>query len=128
MMLGVNLLQVQYLVGFLVQALGAGLAGDGHQRRVVHVGVGHAGDEVGGPRSQGADADPGLAGEAAVDIGHEGGALFVAGGDEADIRVQQGVHDVQVFLAGNTEDVFHTFVFQTLHEQIGCLHSLTSLP
>ena len=41
------------LVRFLVDAVAPGLAGDGDQRRVVEVGVGHPGDQVGGARARG---------------------------------------------------------------------------
>ena len=69
---------------------GGRLAGDGHQRGVVHVGVGHAGDQIRGPRPQRRQADSRPAGQPAVDVGHEGGRLFVAGGNEADGAVRAG--------------------------------------
>ena len=75
--------QVEDLVAFLVQPRRRALAGDGDDRRAVHVGVGHAGDQVGGTRPQRGQADAGAAGQAPVDIGHEGRALLVVGGDEA---------------------------------------------
>ena len=70
---------VDELVGLLVHAGQVDLAGDRHQRGVVQVGVGDAGGQVGRARTQRGQAHAGLAGEAPVGFGHEGGALLVAG-------------------------------------------------
>ena len=51
--------QVQNLVRFLVQTISTGLAGDRHQRRMVHIGVGDTGHQVGGAGPQGRQADAG---------------------------------------------------------------------
>ena len=74
---------VDDLVGFLVELVGAGLAGDRDHRRPIEEGVGDAGDEVGRARPERRHRDRGAAGEPAVDVGHERRALLVAGGDVA---------------------------------------------
>ena len=65
---------------------------------------------------------PARPGQPAVDVGHEGGGLFVAGGDEADRAVEQDIENVDVLFAGKPEDGLHALVFQTTHEQFGSLH------
>ena len=117
--------EIQHLVRFLVQACGGGLPGDCYQRGMVHVGVGHPGQQIGCPGTQRGETDACLPGQAAVDIGHEGRTLFMAHGDKADGGIQQGIHDVEVFLAGDTEDVLHPLVFQATHKQFGCFHAVT---
>ena len=74
---------VDVLVALLVHLGEAGLPGQRHHRRAVEEGVGEAGDEVGRARAERPQADAGVAGQAAVGVGHEGGALLVADGDEA---------------------------------------------
>ena len=76
--------EIEDLVAFLVQARGRALARDGDDRRAVHVGVGDAGDEVGGAGAERGHANARAAGEAPVDVGHEGRALLVVAGDELD--------------------------------------------
>jgi len=51
---------VDELVGLLVHARQVDLAGDRHDRRVVEIGVGDAGSQVGRPRAQRGQADPAL--------------------------------------------------------------------
>ena len=46
-------------------------------------------------------------------------ALFVTDQDEADAGVEQGVHEVDVLLAGDTEDVLDAFVLQAADDQVG---------
>ena len=114
--------EVHDLVRLLVQPVRGGLAGDGDDRGVVHVGVGDAGDEVGGARSERGEADGGAPGEAALYVGHERGALLVAGGDEAQIGVQQGVHDVEVLLARDAEHERSGLALEAANEQLCGLH------
>ena len=70
--------QVEVLMGRDVHFIGADLAGNGDQRGPVAVGIGDAGDQVGSPRAESGHADTGFAGQTAIDIGHEGCALFMA--------------------------------------------------
>jgi len=48
----------------------------------------------------------------------------VSCGDEFDRAVEQGIHDIDVLLAGYAEDVLDLFVFQAFYEQLGCFHEL----
>ena len=52
----------------------------------------------------------------------EAGVRIMTRRDEADFRIQQGIHQPQVFLARDTKDVLHTLVFQTADKQFRCLH------
>ena len=90
--------------------------------RAVHVGVGHAGHQVGGAGSQRGQADARPAGQAAVDVGHEGGPLLVSRRHKTNGTVQEHFEEVDVFLAGNAENVLHALIFQTADEQFGSFH------
>jgi hypothetical protein len=50
---GEDVLQIQHLMGFFMEAIGVRLTGDGHQRRMVHIGIRHPGDQIGGAGPQG---------------------------------------------------------------------------
>ena len=114
--------RVHVLVALLVQAPGAPLPDDAHQRRAVHVGVGDPGDEVRRPRPQGAEADPRLAGEAPVRVRGEGGGLLVPAEHEPDAAVHEREHHVRVLLARHAEDVGDALRFQAADKEVGCLH------
>ncbi len=100
------------------------LAGNGHHRSPVHVGVRDPGDQIGRAGPQRRQAYTRLAGQAPVYVGHEGGALFVPHGDEPDVAVEQRIHDVQVLFARNAEDVLDPFVLQATHKQFGTAHGV----
>ncbi len=102
---------VHVLVGLFVQAPGVGLAGDRDQRRPVHIGVGHAGDEVRCPGAEGPQAHAGLAREASVDVGHKRCPLLVPTDHEFDRGIEQGHHDVRILFARNAKNVVDAFVF-----------------
>ena len=114
--------QVQDLVTLLVQPRRRALARDADDRRPVHVGVGKTGDQVGrtGPQGRHANARP--ARQPAVDVGHEGRALLMARRDELDRAVEQRIHDVDVLLARNAEDVFDALVLEASYEELRCFH------
>jgi hypothetical protein len=80
-----------------VQPRRRGLAGDSHDWRAIHIGVGQAGDEA-GAGSEG-HTHAGAAGQPSVDVGRTR-ALLVMGRHELDRAVEQGVHDVDVLFAG----------------------------
>lgn len=115
--------QIQVLVALLVHARRRCLSGDGDQGSSIHVGVGNAGDQVGGTGSEGRQANSGLAGESPTDVGHEGRTLLMACGDEVDRAVEERIHDVDVLLARNPEDGLDPFVFETPDEELRGLHS-----
>jgi len=123
-----HLLDIHDLVRFLVQSRGGTLPGQRDQRRVIHVGVGHAGQQVGRTRPQCAKAARRIAGQAAIDLGHECRALFMPGQDEADLlRLFQRQHEVGILFAGHAEDIFDAFVLEALNQQIGCFHRVRLL-
>src|SRR4029079_18064989 len=67
-------------------------------------------------------AHAGAAGEAPVDVGHEGRPLLVMDGDELDWAVEQRVNHVYVLSAGDAEDVIDAFVLEGLDEELGSFH------
>ncbi len=111
---------VDDLVRFLVELARGGLAGDGDHRRAVEVGVGDARDEVRRTGTERAHRDGGTTGEPAMDVGHERGALLVAGRDVTDRLVaRQRVEDVHRLLAGDAEDVLAALRREAVDEQVG---------
>ena len=81
------------------------LAGDGHDRHRVHVGVGDRRDQVGGARAARGHADADLAGGRRVALGRVAGALLVADEDVPDLGgVHQRVVRRQDRAAGDAED------------------------
>ena len=102
----------------LVQAFRRALADDRDHRCPVHVRIRDSGEQVGHPGSQRTEANAGLAGEPAVGIRHERRGLFVPAKHEVDFAVQQGDHEIGVFLAGNTVYPLHAFFLETAHHQI----------
>ena len=104
----------------LVQLVEPGLARDRDHRRVVEVGIGDPGHEVGGAGSEGGHRHRGAAGEAPVDVGHEGSALFVPRRDVADgVLSAERIEDVHRLLARHREDVLAALGGEALHEQRG---------
>ena len=72
------------------------------------------------PGTEGGQTHAGLAGQAAVGVGHERRALLVTGGDERDLRrLLERLADVERLFAGDTEDVLDALALETAHEQIG---------
>ncbi len=69
---------VDFLEGVGADEVAAHLAGDGDHRRRIQIGVGDAGDQVGGPGAAGGDTDAGLAGCPGIAVGGVGRALLVA--------------------------------------------------
>ena len=89
----------------------------------IHVGVGDAGDQVGGAGAAGGHADAGPAGGAGVAIGGEGAALLVAGQDHADLlRSRERLVDFHARPAGIGEDRVHAFAFEAGHEDLAAGH------
>ena len=70
------------------------LTGQADAGSAVHVGVCHTRDQVGGAGPERSEAHPGLAGEPAVDICHEGRALLVTREQEPDLlRLLERPHE-----------------------------------
>ena len=101
---------VHVLVRFFVHPVRASLSGEGDQGRAVQIRVRHAGKEVGRARPQGGQTHARLASQPAINVGHEGRALFVARRDKLDGGANQRIHHIHVFLAGDAEDIADTLV------------------
>ena len=94
------------------------LTGNSHKRCAVAVGIGNSGYQIGCSRSEGRHANAGFAGEPAVNIRHESGALFVTYCYKLNFRVFQRVHNGQIFFAGNPENIMNSFFFQTFDQEV----------
>ena len=103
-------------MALLVQAFGICLADQADQRRAVHVGVGNTGHQIGRARPECSKTNAGLAGKAAIGVGHKGRRLFMAAQYEFDLAVHQRNHHIGVFLARNTEDVRDAFFLKTFYK------------
>ena len=112
---------VDVLVALLVDQVEAHLAGDRDHRGVVEVRVGDAGDQVGRPRAQRAEADAGPAREPPVDVGHERRPLLVAHDHDLDRRAAQRLHDLEGLLPGDGEDALDALRLEAPHHQLGGL-------
>lgn len=102
---------------------------DGDHRDGVEKSVGERGDEVGGPRAGGGDADPDAAGRAGVTRGRERLSLLVAEevvGDEW--RACQRLVDLHGRAAGVGEDVGDAAALEGLDEDVGALAGLGWAP
>ena len=112
---------VDELMRLLVHAAQLDLTGERDHRGIVEVGVGDAGGEVGGAGAERGQADAGLAGEAAVGVGHERGALLVTRGHEDDaLAVVERLAHVERLFAGDAEHVLDTLVLEALDEDLRC--------
>ena len=115
--------------GRLLEGVGADdvradLAGDGDDRHGVELGVGEAGDEVGGAGAAGGDADADLAGGAGVALGGEAAALFVARQDSAQTvgHVGQRLVNRHTGAAGVGENDLDAVAEQALDQNVGPGH------
>ena len=106
---------VGLLEGVGADEVAAHLAGDGHHRDRVHVGVGDAGDQVGGAGAARGQADADLAGRSGVAVGRVRGALLVAHQDVAQLLgVVEGVVERDRDAAGKAEDDLAALVLESL--------------
>jgi hypothetical protein len=102
-------------MALLVHPVEVALSGERHQRGPVEVGVGHTGDQIGGPGPERAQTDSGPTGEPPDRIGDEGARLFVVDGHELDRRLVQGLVQIESLLPRYPEDPAHPFRFQAGH-------------
>ena len=111
---------VRLLEGVVANERARHLAGEDHERRGVHVGVGDAGDGVGRAGAGGDEHHAGPAGGAGVALGHVGRALLVAHQNVLDILdIVQGFVNLQQGPAGVAEDVLDLLTPQTLEKYFG---------
>ena len=111
-------LDVGLLERVVANELARDLAGDADHRRRVHHGRGDAGDHVRGARAGRGDGHPHAAASAGVAVGHVRGALLVAHQHVPDRIVEHGVVGRQDRPAGIAENGGHTFVDQTLPDDL----------
>ena len=111
--------QVHALVRLLEAAVHADLRRQRDQRRGVGGRVRGAEQQVDRPGAERGRAHPGAAGQPAVDLGHERRALLVPGQHVPDGRAGDGVHQPDVLLARDAEDVRDALVLQALDDQGG---------
>src|SRR4029453_14706611 len=81
------------------------LAGNGHHRHGVHVGVHDGGNEVGGTGSRGGDANANPSGNHGVALRGVAGSLFVTDQDVIHAGGHQGVVGGQDRATGQTENI-----------------------
>ncbi len=110
---------VDVLVALLVHPVQIALPGESDERCPVEIRVGHAGDQVGGPGSESAQADAGPPDEPAHGVGDERPCLLVTDGDELDRRLVEGLVQVERLLPGNAEHPARPLGFETLDQQVG---------
>ena len=115
--------EVGLLEGALADELLVDLSGDGDKRDAVHVGVGDAGDQVGGSGARGRHAYPGLSGGAGIAVGHESTALLLTGEDGTN-RLRAGERLVQFHgcAARVGEHHVHALALKSLDEYVGSVH------
>jgi len=91
---------IDELMGFFVHPIQRGLPRDRDQRGAIQIRISHAGEQIGCPRPQSRETDPGLSCQPPMDIGHEGRALLVSNGNKPDLRIHERVQDVQRLFSG----------------------------
>src|SRR6185312_9171586 len=101
-------------------------AGDGDDRRRIHLGVGEASDEVGGAGAAGGHADADFAGGAGVAVGHEPAALLVArqNGPQPVLDFGERLVDGHGGAAGIGEHDLDALANEGFDEDIGAGHGL----
>ena len=97
------------------------LPGDHQHRHSTELGIGRRGHEICRPRAERGDAHASAPGVAAIGRGHEACALFVAGEDQLDLLgARQRIEEIEVFFAGNAENVLAALSLKTLDENVRC--------
>jgi len=111
---------VDLLERVLAEERGGHVAGDGHHRDGVELGVGDPGDEVRGGRARGAQAHAHLARGTGVPVRSMGGALLVADEHVTELRVvAQDIVERQDDAAGVAEQDVDALAQDRLHDDIG---------
>ncbi len=110
------------LKGVAADELSGDLAGEGDDGNGIHHGVDEPGGEVGGAGSGSGAADSGFAGGARVSAGGEGGVLFVAHQDVADVMVVKDVVEGQGDAAGVAEHAIDAFADKAFEQHAGAAH------
>ncbi|CFM02052.1 Uncharacterised protein [Bordetella pertussis] len=114
---------VDFLERLALHEVVADLADEQNHRGRVLVGRMHADAGVGGAGAAGDEADPRLAGQLAIGLGHVGRAAFLAADNGVDgaAMLVQGVDAGQVALAGNHEHAPRAVHAQLLHQDLAAV-------
>ena len=104
------------------ELVGIERAGDRDHRRAVEEGITDAGREIGGAGAEGGEAEAGLAGLPAHDVGGEGGRAFVRGQHEFDPAGAHGLDQRQHVAARDAETVADAGGFQDGDDQFSVVH------
>ncbi len=107
---------VQFLERVGAQQRGGDLAGDADHRHRIQHRIGDAGDQVGGARAGGGDADADPATGTGETVGGQGGALLVADQDVLQPGIHQGVVERHDGAARIAEQRMHALGFQGLRQ------------
>ena len=119
-------IRVDLLERALSQRPGGDLPREGDDRGRVRVRGGDPGDQVGGARSAGGDADARLVLGAGVPVGHVGGALLVPYEYVPDGRVHKLVVDGYDAAPGVSEDCVDALLLKHAQQCLGPSHVETS--
>ena len=107
------------------ELVGVQVAGDGDHRRAVEPGVADAGGKIGRAGAERGDAQPGLAGHAAGDVGGEARRALMRGEHELDAALAHGLHQRQHVAARDAEAAVDAGGFEGCDDQIGIVHGKT---
>ena len=109
---------VDFLEGIRPHQSGRHLAGQDDHRHAVQIGIGDAGQEIGGARPGGREAHAGLAGQARLGVGSERRRLFMTHQDMLQGRAGQRVIDGHDGAARITENPGHAEILQRPHDPV----------
>ncbi|MNC19615.1 hypothetical protein D3C75_675500 [compost metagenome] len=102
----------------LAQAGGVVDAGNHQHRHRVGIGLADGGGDVGHAWAGNDEAHPRLATDPRIAVGHEAGALLVAGQHMADAAARQAAVQLQGVHAGDAEYRLHAIVGQQAHQRL----------
>ncbi|MDT4858074.1 hypothetical protein FQZ97_925250 [compost metagenome] len=120
---------VAFLEGVLADGRSRHLPADDDHGDGIHVGGGDAGDGIGHARSAGHEADADLLRRARIGIGGVHGGLLVTNQDMLEfVLLENRVVDVKHRAAGVAENVFHAFIGQAAHDDIGAIQFHVVIP
>jgi len=94
------------------------LTGNQQQGHTTELGIGGTGKQVGCPWTECCQTNAGLVGQATKGGRHESAYLFVPGRDKTDRGVSKRLKKIKIFFTRYPEDVFNTFLFQCLDEEV----------
>ena len=117
--------QVKHLFSRWTGPLCSRLAGYGDDGGEAQHGIGHSRYEIGGTGTKGGQAYLHLASHPRLHSGHERRRLLVPRQYELDFGGGQAIHELDVLLARDAEDLGHPICFQALYDEFRGLHLAT---